>query len=102
MLNSKQRAYLRGRGQTLEVGLSIGKEGIGPQLVRQADDYLIAHELLKVQVQRSQAEATRELAQELAEALGADCVQTIGHRFVLYRRSEKLVEEGRAIALPRR
>jgi RNA-binding protein len=32
---------------------------------------------------------SREAAEELAEAVGADVVSVVGTRFVLYRRSEK-------------
>ncbi len=101
MLTAKQRAFLRSLAQNRSPALQIGKEGLTGPLIRQADEYLVAHELLKVQVGRSLAAAVRPLAEELAAACAAELVQVIGHRFVLYRRSEELRREGRGIILPR-
>ncbi|MDI9470056.1 MAG: YhbY family RNA-binding protein [Bacillota bacterium] len=101
MLTAKQRAFLRSLAQNRSPALQIGKEGLSGPLIRQADEYLVAHELLKVQVGRPLAGDVRPLAEELAAALNADVVQVIGHRFVLYRRSEELHLEGNGIILPR-
>ena len=46
-LTSKQRAQLRGLANTMDTILHIGKDGIGENLVKQADDALEARELLK-------------------------------------------------------
>ena len=40
------------------------------------------------------------MAHALAEQVGAEVVQVVGHRFVLYRYSLKLAEKGKAIILP--
>ena len=39
-LNSKQRAQLRGLANGIDTILHIGKDGVGPNLVKQADDAL--------------------------------------------------------------
>ncbi len=87
MLNSKQRAKLRGFANTMETILQVGKGGIGEQLVKQVDDALTARELIKMRVLETAPEPVRETAQKLAEETGADVVQVIGTRFVLYRRN---------------
>ena len=88
-LTSKQRAQLRGLANSLTPIVHIGKDGIGENLVKQANDALEARELIKLRVLETAPCGAREAASEIAEALGADVVSVIGYRFVLYRRSEK-------------
>lgn len=54
-LNSKQRAYLRSLSNDLDVIVHIGKDGIGDNLVKQANDALGARELIKCRVLRKAA-----------------------------------------------
>ncbi len=49
-LTSKQRAQLRGLANTIDTIIHIGKDGIGENLVKQADDALEARELIKGRV----------------------------------------------------
>ena len=65
----------------------IGKEDITPSVIAAIDDYLSAHELVKVQIQEGSMMEPKEAANEIAEELGAEFVQAIGRRFVLYRRA---------------
>ena len=88
-LTSKQRAYLRGLANTLEPIVIIGKDGIGENLVKQANDALEARELIKCRVLENSGYTSREACDLLAEACGAAAVQAVGSRFVLYRPSEK-------------
>ena len=46
MLTSKQRAQLRGLANGIDTILIVGKEGIGDNLVKQANDALEARELV--------------------------------------------------------
>ena len=89
MLNSKQRAYLRGMANNIETILQIGKGGITEALVSQADDALTARELIKLRVLENAPFSVREGAEQLAEAVGADVVQVIGTRAVIFRQNEK-------------
>ena len=84
-LNSKQRAQLRGLANGIDTILHIGKDGVGPNLVKQADDALEARELIKGRVLENSLLSPREGAEELAKATRSEVVQVIGTRFVLYR-----------------
>ena len=46
-LTSKQRAQLRGLANSIDTILQVGKDGIGANLIKQADDALEARELIK-------------------------------------------------------
>ena len=88
-MNSKQRAMLRGMANTMETILYIGKDGVVPGTIKQASDALEARELIKCAVQDGSGLTAKEAAAELAEQLNAEVVQSIGNRFVLFRRSRR-------------
>ena len=76
--------------------LHIGKDGIGENLVKQADDALEARELIKGKVLENNIEYDARLAaQELAKATRSEVVQVIGTKFVLYRESHSKPKEKR-------
>lgn len=84
-LTSKQRAQLRGLANSIDTILHVGKEGIGENLVKQADDALEARELIKGKVLENCLLTSREAAEELAQKTRSDVIQVIGTKFVLYR-----------------
>jgi len=85
MLTSKQRATLRALANPMETILQVGKSGIGQALITQVDDALTARELIKLRTLPTCEHNAREAAELLAEKTGAQVVQVIGTRFVLYR-----------------
>ena len=87
MLNSRQRAQLRGLANSLDTFFQIGKGGVTENTVKQVDDALEARELIKLRVLETSPVSSREAADEIAEKTHSDVVQVIGTRFVLYRES---------------
>ena len=65
-LTSKQRAQLRGMAATMDTILHVGKDGIGDNLVKQANDALEARELIKGRVLENSMLSPREAAEQLA------------------------------------
>ena len=88
-LTGKQRAQLRAMANELEPIVHIGKDGIGENLVKQANDALEARELIKCRVLDNSMLTAREACDALCEACGADGVQVIGSKFVLFKQNEK-------------
>ena len=88
-LTSKQRAQLRGMAATMDTILHVGKDGIGENLIKQADDALEARELIKGRVLENSMYTAREAAEELSVATRSEVVQVIGNKFVLYRYQHK-------------
>ena len=86
-LTSKQRAQLRRLANGIDTIVHIGKDGIGENLTRQANDALEARELIKCRVLENSMLTSREAAEELARATRSEVVQVIGTKFVLYRPS---------------
>ena len=101
-LTSKQRAQLRGLANSIDTILQVGKDGIGENLIRQADEALEARELIKGRVLDNNIDYDARLAaEELAKATRSEVVQVIGSKFVLYREShskpkEKRIQLGKA------
>lgn len=86
-LTSKQRAQLRGLANSAPTILQVGKEGIGDNLIKQANDALEARELIKCRVLENAPLSAREACDELSRLARAEQVQVIGTKFVLYRPS---------------
>lgn len=92
MLTSKQRAKLRSMANGIPAILQIGKGGICDNLIKQIDDALTARELIKVSILETALLDTKETCNEIAKMVGAEPVQAIGFKFVLYRRSKEVKE----------
>ncbi len=88
-LTSKQRAQLRAMATSIDTILIVGKDGIGDNLIKQANDALEARELIKGKVLENALMSPREVAEELAPITRSEVVQVIGTKFVLYRPTHK-------------
>ncbi len=94
-LTSKQRAQLRALANDIDTIVHIGKDGIGPNLAKQADDALEARELIKGKVLENSPLSPKEGAAELARATRSQVVQVIGAKFVLYREAHSKPKDKR-------
>lgn len=87
MITSKQRAYLRELANRIEPIFQVGKGGIGSAFRKQVFDALEARELIKINILPSAGMTAEEVCRELCEGVGANPVQVIGNKAVLYKRS---------------
>ncbi len=98
MLTSKQRADLRSEANTLDTTLMVGKGGVTQSVLDEAKTQLEARELVKGRVLESALLTAREACDAICEGTGADGVQCVGSKFVIYKKSEKLAQEAAAQA----
>ena len=96
-LTSKQRAQLRGLANSIDTIVHVGKDGLGDNLIKQADDALEARELIKCKVLENSMLTAREAADALATATRSQVVQVIGTKFVLYRQSHNKDKKDRIV-----
>ncbi|MGI6561155.1 MAG: ribosome assembly RNA-binding protein YhbY [Clostridia bacterium] len=89
MINGKQRAMLRKMGNRLDPTIQIGKGGINENVINEARRELFDKELVKISVLRNVPESTKQISDEIARQTGAEVVQVIGRKFVLYKRNEE-------------
>lgn len=97
LLTGKQRSYLKGLANNIDPIFQIGKNGITENFIKQVDDALEAREIVKVNVLNNSLLEAKDVAVELVEELDAEFVQSIGHKFVIYRESI----ENKKIQLPK-
>ena len=88
-LTGKQVRQLRSLAHHLNPIIHIGKFDITDALVKETEAALENRELIKCAVQDGSGLTAKEAAAELAEQLNAEVVQSIGNRFVLFRRSRR-------------
>lgn len=89
MFTSKQRSTLRSLAQTIDPIGQIGKGGVSENMIESFSQALESRELIKITVLNNSDEEAKYVAQDLASALNAEVVCTIGHKVVLYRKSNK-------------
>ena len=97
MITGKQRAYLRKMAHQLEPIFQIGKEGVTDAFIDGLNKALTKREIVKVHILET---AMLDTCNYVAERLGAEPVQAIGNKFIIYRKSDE--EKYRKIELPRK
>lgn len=96
-LTSSQIRYLRGLAHPLKPLLLLGGKGVTAGVLKELEQALDDHELIKVRLTGDdRAARTADLA-KLVESSHAEAVQAIGHIAVLYRRNQ----DQPRIALPK-
>lgn len=98
MLTGKQRSYLKGLAQKIDPTVYIGKQGITENVIKEMETGYECRELVKVKLQESCMLDPKEAANEIAEITGAEFVQAIGRKFVLYKESK----ENKQIVIPKK
>ena len=88
-ITSKQRSKLKSIASTLSPVTQIGKGGITDNLLKTLSDALEAHEIIKVTVLDNAEDTPRNIAENVAELLGAVCVTVIGRKAIFYRYSSR-------------
>lgn len=94
-MTSKERAELRTRAMKMESIFQVGKLGLTPQLIEAIRAALKARELIKVNVLKNCNDETASLANLLSERTGAEVVQVVGKKIVLYKKNPQKEEKKR-------
>lgn len=86
-MTSKQRAYLKSLGMNMDPIFNVGKASVTPEFIEGIREALEKRELIKIGVLKNCMDDPRELADLIAERSGAQVVQVIGKKIVLYKES---------------
>lgn len=84
-LTPADRKTLKARAHHLIPVVMVGSGGLTPEVLREVDTNLNAHELIKVRVLGDDRAVRERLITEICEVTGAAPVQTIGKVLVVYR-----------------
>lgn len=96
-LTSSQIRYLRSLAHPLKPVLLMGGKGVTAGVLKELEQALDDHELIKVRLSGGDHAARAGDLAKLIESSHAEAVQTIGHIAVLFRRND----EKPGIALPK-
>ena len=88
-LEGRQIRQLRSLAHHLNPVIIVGKSDVNDGTVKQANEALEAHELIKCSVLDTSSLSAREAANELAERCHAEVVQVIGRKFSIYRETSR-------------
>lgn len=96
LLTGKQRSYLKSLAHNIDPIFQIGKNGLSDNFIKQVEEALETRELIKIKILQNSILDPTEVANEIAEKLDAEYVQSIGSKFVLYKESK----DNKKIQLP--
>ena len=96
-MTSKQRSYLKSLASNLDTIFQIGKGGITDEICFQLSNAMEARELIKIKLLETCPDGIKEVAEIIAEKTGAEVVQLIGTKIVLFKVSSN--EKNRKIDL---
>jgi RNA-binding protein len=85
LLTTRERAHLKARAHALEPVVAIGHAGVTPELIKEVERALTAHELIKVRVGIAERDARHALGDELAAGTDAAVVHRVGKVLILWR-----------------
>ena len=88
-MTGKQKRYLRALASTMPAVVMIGKGGLSEEMIQQIQFAIEKRELIKVKVLNNCLEDPKEILPDLADMLGAELVQIIGHNGVLYKKAKE-------------
>jgi len=80
------RRALRGHGHAMSPIVQIGKAGVTGAVIKQVQQALADHELIKVKIGRECPEDRHDVAERLDAEPGISIVQMVGRVLLLYKR----------------
>lgn len=89
MLTGKQKRFLRAMGHSLNPIVLVGKGEVTEPLIKETNEALDHHELIKVKILESCIMDRHDVADELAAACCADIAQVLGRTFLLYKKGKE-------------
>lgn len=89
MLKGKGRSYLRSLGNNLNPIMQIGKNNIDDAVILQISDAIAANELIKISILKNSILSAREACDYICEKIGAEPVQVIGNKFIIFKKADK-------------
>ncbi len=89
MISTKERAILRGFSNNLKDDVIIGKDGITDNVIKQIEECLFAHEIVKIKVLKNADLTSRESCDIICEKTNAEPVSCVGNKIVIYKKTTK-------------
>ncbi|MDH4109486.1 MAG: ribosome assembly RNA-binding protein YhbY [Gammaproteobacteria bacterium] len=88
MLTESQKKFLRGMGHQLKPVVMVGDAGLSDAVLKEFDQTIRHHELVKVRIRAGDRQARDDIISELCRQGDAELVTRIGNVALIYRRNE--------------
>ncbi len=88
----EKRRALRAEAHALKPIVMIGNAGLTDAVIKEIENALTNHELMKIRVFSDEKDARETILQAICERIGAAPIQHIGKILVIYKPSEKIAE----------
>jgi RNA-binding protein len=88
-LPKHHQTYLRGLAHHLDPVIMIGQHGLTDNVIKELNNALNHHELVKIKISVGEREDRAEIIVQLCEQTTAEKVQSIGKTVTLFRRNLK-------------
>ncbi|WP_296822894.1 YhbY family RNA-binding protein [uncultured Megasphaera sp.] len=88
-MNNKDKKQLKALATQMPSVIQIGKEGLSDAVIDSARAAITARELVKAHVLNNADLDTAETMETLADMLGAELVQVIGHYGILFKKKKE-------------
>lgn len=85
-ITERQRKILRGLGHSLKPVIFVGQAGVSPAVLKELEQSLAHHELLKVNIRGADRADRDHTIGALVTSTGAQLIQRVGNMALLYRR----------------
>lgn len=84
-LTTKQKAFLKGIGQTTKPLFQIGKDGLSDAFIEMIENAFRTHEIIKISILKTVEDDRKTLAFDLARLTNSELIQIIGRQIILYK-----------------
>jgi RNA-binding protein len=85
MLNSKQISYLKSLSHSINAVVQIGNKGLSESVIKEIEESIKAHELIKIQVQDNDKTKRQEILNLICKKLGTVSINHIGKQLIIFR-----------------
>jgi len=86
---AQDKKRFRSIGHSLKPIVTVAQKGLTDNIKAELNRALNEHELIKVKVAVESRENKEALIKQIQSAVSAECIQEIGHVFLLYRPAKK-------------
>lgn len=88
-MKGKEKRQLRALASTMPAVVLIGKDGLTDAVIDSARAAITARELIKVHILNNSGLSIQDTMEDLADMLGVELVQVIGHYGVLFKKKKE-------------
>jgi RNA-binding protein len=88
-LNNTQKKFLRQAAHHLKPVVWAGQHGITENLIKEIEESLERHELIKIKCRLGEREERDAGIEEICKKTGADLVQRVGNIVTIYKKNKE-------------